>query len=109
MEVREEGNDSHCECGRSKAERHPEMMRNQKVFFIMIKDGRNPQNYLDQLQRHREIRYSRCYYSKYSKQYAMMNWLGRKRDLLWVCLEKAVDVGILVEKEHKWILEMMSY
>lgn len=35
--------------------RHPEMMRNQKVFFVRLR-RRNPQSYLDQLQRHREIR-----------------------------------------------------
>lgn len=36
--------------------RHPEIVKNLKVFFKMVMDGRNPQSYLNQLQRHREIR-----------------------------------------------------
>lgn len=34
---------------------------------------------------------------------------SEERPFVGVCLEKAVDGGILVEKEHKGILEMMSY
>lgn len=38
----------------------------------------------------------------------MVSWQGQKKDFVDVCLEKAVDVGIWVEKENKGIPEMMS-